>query len=64
MARRSPDKVVAKSKSSEWAGLDRISQVVHAMNCIWREQQKDDIGIDGEIELCVPREDGGKTCVI
>ncbi|RMH56576.1 MAG: DUF4365 domain-containing protein [Bacteroidetes bacterium] len=26
------------------------------MNCIWREQEKDDIGIHGEIELCRPRE--------
>lgn len=60
MARkRSPGKIVPKSKVSEWAGLDRIAHVVHAMKCIWREQQKDDIGIDGEIELCVPRDDGG-----
>jgi hypothetical protein len=29
------------------------------MQCIWREQEKDDVGIDGEIELCVPRTDGG-----
>jgi hypothetical protein len=38
--------------------LDRISSMVHEMRCIWREQEKDDIGIDGEIELCRPREDG------
>lgn len=51
-------KVVPKSKVSEWKGLDRISVMVHEMRCIWREQEKDDIGIDGEIELCRPREDG------
>ena len=51
-------KVVPVSKHAEWAGLDRISVVVHAMRCIWREQEKDDIGIDGEIELCLPRSDG------
>ena len=32
--------------------------MVHEMHCIWREQEKDDIGIDGEIELCRPRDDG------
>jgi hypothetical protein len=51
-------KIVPKSKESEWKGLDRISLVVHGMRCIWREQEKDDIGIDGEIELCKAREDG------
>jgi len=51
------NKIVPKSKQSEWRGLDRISLVVHGMNCIWREQEKDDIGIDGEIELCRPRKD-------
>lgn len=56
--RKSP-KIIPKSKRSEWTGLDEIGRVVHAMNCIWREQEKDDIGIDGEIELCLPREDGG-----
>jgi hypothetical protein len=53
-----PAKIVPKSKLSEWRGLDRIGGVVHAMRCIWREQEKDDIGIDGEIELCRPRTDG------
>lgn len=43
---------------SEWRGLDRISVIVHQMGCIWREQEKDDIGVDGEIELCVPRDEG------
>jgi hypothetical protein len=51
-------KQVPLSKVSEWKGLDRISLVVHGMHCIWREQEKDDIGIDGEIELCVSRTDG------
>jgi hypothetical protein len=51
-------KIIAKSKLSEWKGLDRIPPVVHGMGCIWREQEKDDIGIDGEIELCRPRLDG------
>lgn len=51
-------KIVPKSKISEWLGLDRISVMVHEMHCIWREQEKDDIGIDGEIELCRPRNDG------
>jgi hypothetical protein len=53
-----PHKIVSKSKLSEWRGLDRIALVVHGMRCIWREQEKDDIGIDGEIELCRPRDDG------
>ena len=51
-------KIVPKSKLSEWQGLDRIAIVVHGMRCIWREQEKDDIGVDGEIELCRPRNDG------
>ncbi len=32
--------------------------MVHEMRCMWREQEKDDIGIDGKIELCRPRNDG------
>jgi len=51
-------KVIPLSKISEWQGLDRIAVYVHNMRCIWREQEKDDIGIDGEIELCKPRSDG------
>jgi Domain of unknown function (DUF4365) len=54
----SPKKIVPKSKTSEWRGLDRISTIVHGMNCIWREQEKDDVGVEGEIELCQPRDDG------
>lgn len=52
------EKIVPPSKTSEWRGLDRISVIVHQMGCIWREQEKDDIGIDGEIELCIPRNEG------
>jgi Domain of unknown function (DUF4365) len=51
-------KVIPQSKISEWQGLDRIAAYVHHMKCIWREQEKDDIGIDGEIELCKNRDDG------
>lgn len=51
-------KTVAESKFSEWMGLDRISIVVHSMKCIWREITKDDFGIDGEIEIVVPKQDG------
>jgi hypothetical protein len=50
-------KIVPKSKLSELRGLDRIAVVIHGMRCIWREQEKDDIGVDGEIELCRPRPD-------
>jgi Domain of unknown function (DUF4365) len=53
-----PRKIVPKSKLTEWRGLDSIASVVHGMRCIWREQEKDDIGIDGEIELCRQRDDG------
>ncbi|MEM8641685.1 MAG: DUF4365 domain-containing protein [Cyanobacteria bacterium P01_G01_bin.54] len=58
MASSTSHKIVPSSKVSEWRGLDRISLIVHKMGCIWREQEKDDIGIDGEIELCIPRSDG------
>lgn len=51
-------KIVPQSKLSEWKGLDRISLVVHDMGFVYREQEKDDLGIDGEIEICVPRPDG------
>ena len=51
-------KIVPASKFQELKGLDRISQVVHEMQCIWREISKDDIGIDGEIDLLEPRPDG------
>jgi len=52
------EKIIPLAKASEWHGLDRISAIVHQMGCIWREQEKDDIGVDGEIELCVPRHEG------
>lgn len=51
-------KTVPESKFTEWKGLDRISTTIHAMRCIWRELSKDDFGIDGEIEVVVPKADG------
>ncbi len=56
-------KTVASSKLSEWKGIDRITEVVHDMNCIFREISKDDFGIDGEIEVVIPKEneEGFKT---
>ena len=56
-------KTVASSKLSEWKGIDRITEAVHDMNCIFREISKDDFGIDGEIEVVIPKEneEGFKT---
>ncbi|MCL4279994.1 MAG: DUF4365 domain-containing protein, partial [Ignavibacteriaceae bacterium] len=51
-------KTVLPSKFSEWKGLDRINIVIHEMKCIWRELTKDDFGIDGEIEVVIPKPDG------
>jgi hypothetical protein len=51
-------KTVLESKFTELKGLDRISLMVHEMKCIWREINKDDIGIDGEIEVLTPKPDG------
>jgi HEAT repeat protein len=51
-------KNIPESKFTELKGLDRISQTVHDMDCIWREQSKDDMGIDGEIEVLMPKVDG------
>lgn len=51
-------KTVLPSKFQEWKGLDRINQVVHEMNCIFRELSKDDFGVDGEIEIVTPKADG------
>jgi hypothetical protein len=51
-------KTVLPSKFQEWKGLDRITQVVHEMKCIFREITKDDYGLDGEIEVVRPRADG------
>jgi hypothetical protein len=45
-------------KFQQWRGLDRISIIVHEMKCIFREIIKDDFGMDGEIELVVPKPDG------
>jgi len=51
-------KTVLASKFTELKGLDRISTVVHEMRCLFREITKDDFGIDGEIEIVVPKVDG------
>lgn len=51
-------KTVPESKFQEWKGLDRISLIVHEMKCIFREISKDDFGIDGEIEIVIPKPDG------
>lgn len=51
-------KTVLPSKFQELKGLDRISEVVHEMKCIFREISKDDFGIDGEIEVVLPKSDG------
>jgi hypothetical protein len=56
-------KTIPPSKFQEWKGLDRISQIVHEMKCIFREISKDDFGIDGEIEVVVEKPDGqGYQC--
>jgi hypothetical protein len=51
-------KTVPESKFQEWKGLDRISAIVHEMKCIFREINKDDFGIDGEIEVVEQKPDG------
>jgi hypothetical protein len=52
-------KTVPKSKFVELKGLDRISTVVHdQLKCLFREISKDDFGIDGEIEVVTPKENG------
>lgn len=51
-------KTVPLSKLQEWKALDCISPIIHAMPSIFREIAKDDFGIDGEIEVLVPKEDG------
>lgn len=52
-------KTVPPSKFQEWVGLDRISLISHQMKCIFREINKDDFGIDGEIEIVREKPDGG-----
>lgn len=56
-------KIISKTKFPEWKGLDRISKITHEMGCIFREIAKDDVGIDGEIEIVVPKgnKEGYKT---
>jgi hypothetical protein len=51
-------KTIPPQKFQEWKGLDRINFVVHEMKCIFREITKDDFGLDGEIEVVVPKADG------
>ncbi len=51
-------KIVPPSKFQEWKGLDRIAPIVHEMKCIFRPLSQDDFGIDGEIEVVIPLEDG------
>lgn len=52
-------KTVLASKFMEHKGLDRIAIVVHEeLGCLFREITKDDVGIDGEIEVLVPKADG------
>lgn len=46
-------KKVLATKFQELKGLDRISTIVHEMRCLFREISKDDVGIDGEIEMLV-----------
>lgn len=51
-------KNVPASKFTELKGLDRISQIVHEMNCLFRPISQDDVGIDGEIEVVTAKPDG------
>lgn len=51
-------KTILPSKFTEWQGLDAIQSTVHEMKCIFREITKDDFGIDGEIEMTVPKPGG------
>ena len=51
-------KTVPETKRTEWKGIDRITDVVHQMGCIWRGITKDDFGLDGEIEVVTPKPNG------
>jgi len=51
-------KNVPATKFAELRGLDRISQITHEMNCLFRVISQDDVGIDGEIEVVTPKDDG------
>lgn len=51
-------KTVQAAKFQEWKGLDRISSIIHEMKCIFREITKDDFGLDGEMEIVIPKGDG------
>lgn len=52
-------KTISEAKFTEWEGLDALSLAVHGMRCIFREIAKDDVGIDGEIEVVAPKVGGG-----
>lgn len=51
-------KNVPATKFTELKGLDRISHITHEMNCLFRVISQDDVGIDGEIEVVTPKDDG------
>ena len=51
-------KNVPATKFTELKGLDRISTITHEMNCLFRVISQDDVGIDGEIEVVTPKENG------
>ncbi len=48
-----------KTKIIEQEGINYIAYVVNQMGCIWRETTKNDIGIDGYIELIENGESNG-----
>ncbi len=51
-------KNVPATKFTELKGLDRISTITHDMQCLFRVISQDDVGIDGEIEVVTPKDDG------
>ena len=51
-------KTVPVTKFTELRGLDRISVITHEMNCLFRVISQDDVGIDGEIEVVTPKDNG------
>lgn len=51
-------KTVLASKFQELKGLDRIGTTVHQMEYLFREISKDDVGLDGEIEVLTPNPNG------
>ena len=51
-------KIIPDTKFTELKCLDRIAIAVHEMKFLWREITKSDFGIDGEIEVSIPKPDG------